>query len=230
MGLSVISGPPGSGREEVVLERFTAALGADPLLVAPTADDVDRLERELCKRGGAALLGGAVLTFPALFEEVRRASGVEAAPAASRMQRVWLARAAAREAELRLLRRSARRDGFALALEALIADLQAAGLDAAALECGAHWPYREAFQRQMAAHGQTPTALHNNCSGKHAGFVCIGCLLAAHAGQDARAFVRGYLQPQHPVMRVVSAAIARATGADLGAAPVGDSQAYAAAW
>ena len=104
------------------------------------------------------------------------------------------------------------------AAEAMLAK---AGLDAAALECGAHWPYREAFQRQMAAHGQTPTALHNNCSGKHAGFVCIGCLLAAHAGQDARAFVRGYLQPQHPVMRVVSAAIARATGADLGAAPVG---------
>lgn len=104
------------------------------------------------------------------------------------------------------------------AAEAMLAK---AGLDAAALECGAHWPYREAFQRQMAAHGQTPTALHNNCSGKHAAFVCVGCLMAAHAGQDARAFVRGYLQPQHPVMRVVSAAIARATGADLAAAPVG---------
>ncbi len=151
MGLSVISGPPGSGREEAVLERFTAALGADPLLVAPTADDVDRLERELCDRGGTALLGGAVLTFPALFEEVRRAAGVEATPAATPMQRIWLARAAAREVELRLLRRSARRDGFAPALEALIADLQAAGLDAEALAAAIEALPDSAYEREIGA-------------------------------------------------------------------------------
>jgi L-asparaginase II len=99
--------------------------------------------------------------------------------------------------------------------------LAKAGLDAAALECGTHWPYREVFQRQMAARGETPTALHNNCSGKHAGFVCVGCLMAAAAGAEARAFVRGYVRPDHPVMREVSAAIARATGADPASAPVG---------
>jgi L-asparaginase II len=99
--------------------------------------------------------------------------------------------------------------------------LAKAGLDAAALECGTHWPYRETFQRQMAARGETPTALHNNCSGKHAGFVCVGCLMAAAAGADARAFVRGYVEPGHPVMREVSAALQRTTGADLAAAPAG---------
>lgn len=99
--------------------------------------------------------------------------------------------------------------------------LAKAGLDAAALECGAHWPYREAFQRQMAARGETPGALHNNCSGKHAGFVCVGCLMAAAAGRDARAFVRGYVEPGHPVMREVTAALQRTTGADLARAPVG---------
>ena len=46
------------------------------------------------------------------------------------MQRIWLARAAAAEAPLRRLARSARRDGFAPALEALLTDLQASGLDA----------------------------------------------------------------------------------------------------
>jgi L-asparaginase II len=97
--------------------------------------------------------------------------------------------------------------------------LAKAGLDAAALECGTHWPYREVFQRQMAARGEAPGALHNNCSGKHAGFVCVGCLLAAAAGRDARAFVRGYVEPGHPVMREVSAALQRTTGADLAAAP-----------
>jgi len=99
--------------------------------------------------------------------------------------------------------------------------LAKAGLDAEALECGAHWPYREAFQRQMAAHGQVPSALHNNCSGKHAGFVCLGCLMARHAGRDLRDFVRGYVRPEHPVMREIGAAIARTTGADLAKAPVG---------
>src|SRR5204862_3790451 len=39
--------------------------------------------------------------------------------------------------------------------------LARAVLDAEALECGAHWPYREPLQRQMAAAGGEPRALHN---------------------------------------------------------------------
>jgi L-asparaginase II len=99
--------------------------------------------------------------------------------------------------------------------------LAKAGLDAGALECGAHWPSREPVQRAMAAAGQTPSALHNNCSGKHAGFLCLGCLLAAHRGENARAFVRGYVQRDHPVMREVTAALQAATGFDPATAPWG---------
>ena len=88
MSLRVISGPPGSGREEIVLERFEEAIAADPLLVAPTRDDVDRLERELCARGRSGLLGGAVTTLQGLFEEVHRTVSIEAGPTATRMQRV----------------------------------------------------------------------------------------------------------------------------------------------
>ena len=69
--------------------------------------------------------------------------------------------------------------------------LARAGLDADALECGAHWPYREPIQRQMAAAGIEPTALHNNCSGKHAGFLCVACRLAG--GLDLRRYARGYV-------------------------------------
>jgi L-asparaginase II len=99
--------------------------------------------------------------------------------------------------------------------------LAKAGLDVAALECGTHWPYLETAQRDLVREGREPSALHNNCSGKHAGFVCLGCLMAAQAGQDAREFVRGYVKPEHPVMREVSAALQAATGFDLAAAPVG---------
>ena len=93
------------------------------------------------------------------------------------------------------------------------------GLDAGALECGAHWPRAEAQIAAMGARGEAPTALHNNCSGKHAGFLCLGCVLAGE--QDRRAFLRGYVEPEHPVMREVTAALAAATDADLSRAPVG---------
>jgi len=93
------------------------------------------------------------------------------------------------------------------------------GLDASVLECGAHWPYREALQRQMAQRGETPTALHNNCSGKHAGFVCLGCMLAGE--RDARSFLRGYVQADHAVMREVSHALQASTGWDIAQAPRG---------
>src|SRR6185503_16106079 len=49
--------------------------------------------------------------------------------------------------------------------------LAKAGLDASALECGAHWPQHEVAQRELAASGRPLSALHNNCSGKHAGFL-----------------------------------------------------------
>jgi L-asparaginase II len=91
--------------------------------------------------------------------------------------------------------------------------LAKAGVDPAALECGVHWPYDEAAQHALARRGEQPSALHNNCSGKHAGFVCLGC--AMRGGQDAAAFLRGYVQPDHPVMREVTAALQAATGFDL---------------
>lgn len=97
--------------------------------------------------------------------------------------------------------------------------LAKAGVDVQALECGAHWPYYDGAIKAMAAAGETPSALHNNCSGKHAGFVCLGCLMAED--RDRRAFLSGYVQPGHPVMREVTAALQASTGWDLATTPVG---------
>jgi len=97
--------------------------------------------------------------------------------------------------------------------------LELAGLDASALECGSHWPGNEAASRALARDGGVPTALHNNCSGKHAGFLCVGCLMAG--SRDARAFLRGYVKAEHPVMREISAALEAATGCRLADAPRG---------
>ena len=97
--------------------------------------------------------------------------------------------------------------------------LARAGVDLRALECGAHWPYREAFQREMAARGETPSALHNNCSGKHAGFICLACHMACE--QPLLDYAKGYVGAGHPVMREVTQALQATTGWDLTTAPQG---------
>ena len=94
------------------------------------------------------------------------------------------------------------------------------GVDAGVLECGSHWPMLDAAARDLAAAGGQPHALHNNCSGKHAGFVCLACVLHG-PGVDLRQYVHGYVQAGHPVMREVDAAIEAVTGASLADAPSG---------
>ena len=83
--------------------------------------------------------------------------------------------------------------------------LRKAGREPACLECGAQWPMGEAAARALAARGETPTALNNNCSGKHAGFVCLACA----AGTDAK----GYVGADHPVQRRVRQVLDEVTGA-----------------
>jgi L-asparaginase II len=84
--------------------------------------------------------------------------------------------------------------------------LAKAGLDAAALRCGAHWPIAQPALVALARTGE-PSALHNNCSGKHAGFLCVACAQGVdHAN---------YWRPQHPVQRQVRAVLEHMTGATL---------------
>jgi L-asparaginase II len=80
------------------------------------------------------------------------------------------------------------------------------GLDAAALACGAHWPMSQPATAALARIG-VPSALHNNCSGKHAGFICDACAM----GIDNA----GYWRPEHPVQRAVRAVLEDFTGAVL---------------
>jgi L-asparaginase II len=105
--------------------------------------------------------------------------------------------------------------------EAAARMLTKAGVGPEALECGTHWPKHEASARALAVAGGSPGPLHNNCSGKHAGFVCVGCLMARAQGADPSTFVRGYLRHDHPVMREVGAALQQATGTDIERAPRG---------
>lgn len=82
--------------------------------------------------------------------------------------------------------------------------LAKAGLVEADLECGTHWPSGAAATHALARSGGKPSALHNNCSGKHSGFLCFAC----SQGIDAR----GYVGIDHKVQRFVAEAVGEVTG------------------
>lgn len=86
-----------------------------------------------------------------------------------------------------------------------LAMLRKAGREAGCLECGAHWPTNEVAARALSGAGESPSALHNNCSGKHAGFVCLSCELEADPA--------GYVRPEHAVQQAVRDSLETVTGA-----------------
>lgn len=87
------------------------------------------------------------------------------------------------------------------------------GLGEADLECGAHYPYHEPSAQELLRTGARPTQLHNNCSGKHAGFLT----LARHLDLPAA----GYIQRPHPVQQQIATVMGEMTGAPLRDAPWG---------
>ncbi|WP_274424937.1 asparaginase [Chelativorans sp. YIM 93263] len=83
--------------------------------------------------------------------------------------------------------------------------LNCAGFDENAYECGVHWPKHHETYLALARSGGAPSQLHNNCSGKHAGFLCT----CAHAGIDHQ----GYVAHGHPLQEMIREALVDVTGA-----------------
>lgn len=83
--------------------------------------------------------------------------------------------------------------------------LKKAGLEPRCLECGAQLPYHPRDHETLIRAGEPVTALHNNCSGKHAGFLAF----AAHTGLPTK----GYVGFSHPVQREIAAVLETVTGA-----------------
>ncbi|RDJ14889.1 asparaginase [Rhizobium grahamii] len=86
--------------------------------------------------------------------------------------------------------------------------LAKAGRDVEALECGAHWSSSQKVLIHQARAMERPTALHNNCSGKHAGFICACC----HQDIDPK----GYVGYNHPLQAEIRGVMESLTGAALG--------------
>lgn len=91
--------------------------------------------------------------------------------------------------------------------------LERIGLSAADLECGAHMPTNGAAREALRSAGQEPSALHNNCSGKHSGMLSVALALGVNT--------HGYVGREHDVQRQVRAAVESVIGEPLTEAKCG---------
>lgn len=81
------------------------------------------------------------------------------------------------------------------------------------LECGAHPPTDRRTRETLSREGRAPSALHNNCSGKHAGFLTV----CRHLGLPSQ----GYIRADHAVQGLVRDALVELTGSTLDDAACG---------
>ncbi|MCB9231573.1 MAG: asparaginase [Bacteroidia bacterium] len=89
-------------------------------------------------------------------------------------------------------------------LEVVQRILRKAEISEAQLQCGAHNPLSVNSWEEMIRQGIRPTQLHNNCSGKHAGFLALSKYLG-HSPEN-------YLDLDHPVQKMVRAVVAKMCG------------------
>jgi L-asparaginase II len=86
-------------------------------------------------------------------------------------------------------------NGEKMHLDAVRAVLKKAALKESDLQCGSHAPFYRPAAVALAKSGKSPSVLHNNCSGKHAGMLALARFWKAPLGS--------YLAPDHPVQKAV---------------------------
>ena len=72
------------------------------------------------------------------------------------------------------------------------------------LLCGAHVPYDEKSAADLRASGESPSPLHNNCSGKHAGMLLATRVMDAQSSR--------YIDRDHPLQVLMRSTIAEFSG------------------
>jgi len=174
---------------------------ANPVLVEVTRGGIV----ESLHRGSVAVVDAEGRTLLALGEVERPVyprSAVKALQALALIESGAADRFGLNDAEIALA--CASHSGGAAHLATARSMLAKAGVGPEALECGPQ-PPRDAEQaRALTLAGSLPTSLHNNCSGKHSGFLCVACVL----GVDPR----GYVRVDHLVQREVRAVLEQMCG------------------
>lgn len=98
-------------------------------------------------------------------------------------------------------------------IEAVEAILSRIGCSEDDLECGVQWPLHKQAAEALRSEGRSPSPIHNNCSGKHAGMLAW----SRHRGVDTK----GYIEPDHPVQGRICSEIGVWAGSDCDALPAG---------
>ncbi|MEM7499268.1 MAG: asparaginase [Pseudomonadota bacterium] len=159
---------------------------------------------ECVHRGAAAIVG----PDGEIVEEIGDAGRVILPRSAAKMiQALPLVESGAADAARlgteRLALACASHSGAPMHVERVTAWLADIGLGEEALRCGAHAPLDPAARRALRAAGDPNTQIHNNCSGKHTGFLTLG----RHLGAGPE-----YIALDHPVQRSVREAVAETCG------------------
>ncbi len=187
-----------------------SAVAADPLLVEVTRGD----QVESRHRAALAVVDaeGAVVLSAGDFDRP-----VYARSAIKSLQAIALVESGAADAfqvsEEELAMACASHSGEPRHVETARAWLARLGLSVDDLECGPQLPGHEPSLTALLGAGQQPTPAHNNCSGKHSGFLT----LARHLDVPTR----GYVNYEHPVQQRILGVLEAMTGLDLGRAPRG---------
>ncbi len=86
-------------------------------------------------------------------------------------------------------------------------------LDESAFRCGPHPPIDNQTREQLVREGVSPSPIHNNCSGKHAGML-LACLAAGWP-------TTAYESTTHPLQQAIRETVARLSGIDASSIPTG---------
>ena len=108
---------------------------------------------------------------------------------------------------------AASHDGEPYHIAAVRSILAKIGMDESALRCGSHPPYNAGAALALKKANVGFSAVHNNCSGKHAGILALCKILGADPAT--------YLEASNPAQQKILALCARASDEDPAAWPVG---------
>lgn len=170
---------------------------SNPILVEITRGDLV----ESIHRGAIAIAdaGGA-----AVFSLGDVARAIYPRSALKPIQALPLVESGAEISDEELALACASHSGEPMHTERVAAWLARIGLSESDLACGPHPPRYEPVWKAMVKHGEKPTRLHNNCSGKHTGFLTVA--------KHWNIATQGYEHHDHPVQQAVIAALSDLSG------------------
>ena len=133
------------------------------------------------------------------------------------LQAVYLLESGAADAfeltEVEIALACASHNGEAGHVDAVRSWLTRLGFREQALECGTHAPRRKEDNAWLVKHDLVPGPVHNNCSGKHCGFLSSAKYLGLNTA--------GYIEKDHPVQEAVLALVAEMADFSLAETPGG---------